>query len=764
MSFKILAALASIFYIPSCPIYVSSFSSHQCRGRAAAGLTKSQSDKSNSLFLSSEPGTEINRSEEQKDLTTGDDLLVEEEDKEQEETVEDGTSLPAASIEKGAEEGESTLKGKSPLFNTISGAESVVEKDIENKLNTTNAFVSSDNSESWKATPSLGSFLLRRKTIEEEEAQKSEGDVSNTSTIGGSGGVNVDNNGGVSTGILKGNADLKEVGSTEKDLDETLQKVPNDTESAAVPLDYEKSVQDKTSTIDRSPRSKREKKMAILDSDGDGYKVDYRGMNQNLIKEVDDSVRIMHSSRDEIEKDIEDLLLPEVGSGKREIKAGENSRYNDDSTTLPLGDKRHIARIDIDMGRLAVSVASTIETEEEWKIFTDDGGGALPIFECIRVGAREVRQGAIDNISDESMLSLVEQQDAAFEAASSACKVLRDLCAISKPLSAVITDNILRADTVWAEPIKSENFLKSDEIKLSNGLISDLVILLRYSIEGDRLYSLDQYTKGSKIFRGRGLKILRQRRQKKDDRKRCGLYVVQLLLAMSLASDKAVGRLRQTMDLTDAVLTSSSYDPVARLQRRWIKYPIEIIKRRFRSGCEGVENSEDPFLTAASVGEGLNGKIHGTANQVLAAIGHNVWYPKTRGQKGLRILCLDGGGSRGITAISTMSSIVDALGGVEVCDAFDMIAGTSTGAIIAFLVGLRRESSAMARKRYDKLIKRVFVKSALSTPMLLFTTATYDEGPFNNVMNAILKNNSMLSSRSDPRVPLVFAIAANMSR
>lgn len=58
-------------------------------------------------------------------------------------------------------------------------------------------------------------------------------------------------------------------------------------------------------------------------------------------------------------------------------------------------------------------------------------------------------------------------------------------------------------------------------------------------------------------------------------------------------------------------------------------------------------------------------------------------------------------------------------------DAFDMIAGTSTGAIIAFLVGLRRESSAMARKRYDKLIKRVFVKSALSTPMLLFTTATY---------------------------------------
>ena len=151
------------------------------------------------------------------------------------------------------------------------------------------------------------------------------------------------------------------------------------------------------------------------------------------------------------------------------------------------------------------------------------------------------------------------------------------------------------------------------------------------------------------------------------------------------------------------------------------------------------------------------------SNQLLAAIGHNEWYPKTAGQKGLRILCLDGGGSRGVTAISSMNSIVEALGGIEVCDAFDMIAGTSTGAIIAFLVGLKRESSSMARKRYDKLIKQIFIKSALSTPMLLFTTASYDESPFNQVMMRVLGDNSMLASRADPRVPLVFAISTKMS-
>jgi hypothetical protein len=103
------------------------------------------------------------------------------------------------------------------------------------------------------------------------------------------------------------------------------------------------------------------------------------------------------------------------------------------------------------------------------------------------------------------------------------------------------------------------------------------------------------------------------------------------------------------------------------------------------------------------------------------------------------------------------------MGGIEVCDSFDIIAGTSTGAIIAFLVGLRRETSKQARKRYDALIKRIFVKSALSTPMLLFTTAAYDEGGFMEVMQEILGDTSMLDSRADPSVPLVFAVASKMS-
>ena len=231
---------------------------------------------------------------------------------------------------------------------------------------------------------------------------------------------------------------------------------------------------------------------------------------------------------------------------------------------------------------------------------------------------------------------------------------------------------------------------------------------------------------------------------------------------MAFASDEAVHAFRNTSGLTETIVSVSSFATRERLRRRWIRYPIEVVKRKI-SGKKEKLDDQRPFLAAASRSDGIDGQIQGASNQLLAAIGHNIWYPKSANQRGLRILCLDGGGTRGITAISTMRSIVDALGGVEVCDAFDIIAGTSTGAIIAFLVGLRRESSLQARKRYDALIKRIFVKSALSTPMLLFTTATYDEAPFNSVMEEVMKDNSMLSSRADPRVPLVFAISSKMT-
>lgn len=619
---------------------------------------------------------------------------------------------------------------------------------------------------SFSTITSLGSFLLQRKAIEEDEIQKIKSREGNSGMqqISDAEKESDEANRMKLTGPLNPT-------DVQREFDEALQKFASDAETTITSFidTYNQGAvgEDKRLKGKKIDKVKKQKKATLVKSRGEQEQDN--SMDPELIREVDASVSILTGSgseigRREILKDIE--ILRDVTStvSIRQSSAEEvRDPDNDIPSPLPLSDPRHTSRIEMDMRRLAVSIASNIENIDQWKAFCEDGGGILPLLECIRDGAREVRQGQIltqGNDSDQSMLGLVEQREAAFEAACKACKALRDLCVISKPFSAVITDSILRADAIWAIGVDS----KTEKNKLlRGGILFDLAFLIKFSTDSDKLYTPRSEWEAMPNLRSNGIHIMSNRRQRKLARQRCALYVIQLLLAMSFASDKAVDRLRATMGLTDIVLACSSYAKKERLLRRWIRYPIELIKRKFRSEESNQEISEDPFLTAASVATGLSGQIKGTSNQLLAALGYNVWYPKTAGQKGLRILCLDGGGTRGITAISSMRSIVEAIGGVEVCDAFDIIAGTSTGAIIAFLVGLRRESSTMARKRYDKLIKRIFVKSALSTPMLLFTTATYDESPFNKIMTSILNDNSMLASRADPRVPLVFAISSKMS-
>jgi calcium-independent phospholipase A2 len=49
---------------------------------------------------------------------------------------------------------------------------------------------------------------------------------------------------------------------------------------------------------------------------------------------------------------------------------------------------------------------------------------------------------------------------------------------------------------------------------------------------------------------------------------------------------------------------------------------------------------------------------------------------------GSRILCLDGGGMRGLIQIEILS-IIERLSGRKIVDLFDWIIGTSTGGIVA---------------------------------------------------------------------------------
>jgi hypothetical protein len=140
--------------------------------------------------------------------------------------------------------------------------------------------------------------------------------------------------------------------------------------------------------------------------------------------------------------------------------------------------------------------------------------------------------------------------------------------------------------------------------------------------------------------------VSNRRRDRRDGRLRYKLYVTQLLLAMTVASDDAVAAIRATEGLPDAVLASSSYAPKEQ-RRRWLRYPREMIKWIYRKRRrKNANNLRRPFLEAANVANDLNGQVQKTANQVLAAIGQNRWIPKSPGQKGC--VFLSDGGDRAV--------------------------------------------------------------------------------------------------------------------
>ncbi|SEQ27611.1 CBASS cGAMP-activated phospholipase [Piscibacillus halophilus] len=76
----------------------------------------------------------------------------------------------------------------------------------------------------------------------------------------------------------------------------------------------------------------------------------------------------------------------------------------------------------------------------------------------------------------------------------------------------------------------------------------------------------------------------------------------------------------------------------------------------------------------------------------------------------MKILCMDGGGIRGVYAIAILQAIEEEYG-TPIGEHFDLIAGSSTGAIIATSIALNKKMSEVMN-HYKKYGKKIFKRQA----------------------------------------------------
>jgi hypothetical protein len=94
----------------------------------------------------------------------------------------------------------------------------------------------------------------------------------------------------------------------------------------------------------------------------------------------------------------------------------------------------------------------------------------------------------------------------------------------------------------------------------------------------------------------------------------------------------------------------------------------------------------------------------------IAGLGGTPWQPKQPNQRGIRILSFDGGGTKGVLSLAMLDELLRRAGKTTPSEMFDIVCGTSTGGIIAMLLGVKRQKIGDAVYLYDSLIDKIFVK------------------------------------------------------
>ncbi|XP_020602116.1 calcium-independent phospholipase A2-gamma-like [Orbicella faveolata] len=174
---------------------------------------------------------------------------------------------------------------------------------------------------------------------------------------------------------------------------------------------------------------------------------------------------------------------------------------------------------------------------------------------------------------------------------------------------------------------------------------------------------------------------------------------------------------------------------------------------------QGVSRSqairEQVISTLLEIRKKGNKEVRKESQKALAQLG---WVDPVKG-RGIKVLSIDGGGSRGLISIEILKRI-EQLCNKEIYELFDLICGASTGAILAFLIGIKKVPLEECERTYRKLSMDIFEQNTLiGTGKLFWNHAYYDTAKFEQILKKESGDERLIDSAKDTTIPKVAAVS-----
>lgn len=174
----------------------------------------------------------------------------------------------------------------------------------------------------------------------------------------------------------------------------------------------------------------------------------------------------------------------------------------------------------------------------------------------------------------------------------------------------------------------------------------------------------------------------------------------------------------------------------------------------------GVAVTEKVIPCLLKLRQARDSRLQAAVRQALALVGYT---DPVKG-RGIRVLSIDGGGTRGLVALQTLHRLEN-LTGKPIYQLFDYICGVSTGAILAFMLGVFQIPLSECEALYRKLGSDVFKQNVIvGTVKMGWSHAFYDSQIWEEMLKQRMGPSLMIDTAKDPNCPKVAAVSTVVNR